>query len=203
MARGMARSDGLYSRVVAWLKILLPLAALALLSTIFLFSRSAEDMIDARLDALTREGGTLREEIRAPFYSGTTPRGDVLTLRADHARPDGQDQIRAEDLQALMRLSDGSQITLQAVTALVRDRAGEVRLQGGVEIDSSTGYALQTEGLTSAIDRISAETDGPVAGTGPVGEITAGRLRIAPVGTEGDVQLLFTDGVKLIYHPQD
>ena len=36
----MAARDGFYSIFVAWMKILLPLAALVLLSTLFLLSRS-------------------------------------------------------------------------------------------------------------------------------------------------------------------
>ncbi|MEO0504251.1 MAG: hypothetical protein AAFZ14_13070, partial [Pseudomonadota bacterium] len=65
-----------YSRFVAWLKVLLPLAALALLSTLFLLSRNTDPIAavpfadDELLDRVRDE------QITGPFFSGTTTDGD-------------------------------------------------------------------------------------------------------------------------------
>ncbi|MFZ7090848.1 LPS export ABC transporter periplasmic protein LptC [Primorskyibacter sp. 2E233] len=199
----MARGDGLYSQVIAWLKILLPLAALILLSTLFLLSRSTEQVLDMPFaEGLPGEGAS-RERVGAPYYAGTTERGDMLTMTASTATPEGDGVIRAEELAARMRMNDGSEILLNALHATLRDSDKMAVMEGGVTIESSTGYVLTTETLNSAIDKIEAESGGPVQGEGPLGTIEAGKMRIEAVGEDGDVQLLFTDGVKLIYLPQD
>ena len=81
----MRRGDGLYSRVIAWLKILFPLGALVLLSTIFLFSRSTDPI--STLPVLSGGVDPSRgEQVGRPFYAGTTDRGHELTLAARQAR---------------------------------------------------------------------------------------------------------------------
>ena len=198
----MVRGEGFYSRVIAWLKILLPLVALAMLSTLFLLSRSREPLQDTPFaDAL--KSGTTEEKVTAPYFAGTTERGDMLTMTARTARPQKGGAIIADQLEARMRLSDGSEILLDAAEAQVLDRDHQARLSGGVRIESSQGYVLTTEGLVSSFDEISAESLGPVKGEGPLGQFEAGHLRIAPAGEDGEVQLLFSDGVKLVYQPPD
>ncbi|KHQ53485.1 MULTISPECIES: hypothetical protein [Mameliella] len=196
----MRRGDGLYSRVIAWLKILLPLVALAMLSTLFFLSRSTEPLQDVPfVEALQRN--VAREQVSAPYYAGTTTKGDVLTMTARSVRPEGDGQIIADELEARMRLTDGSELRLDAVEATLRDRNQLAHLQGGVRIESSQGYVLRTEGLMSRLDEIAAESIGPVSGEGPVGRFEAGHLKIAPSGEEGAVQMVFSGGVKLVYQP--
>lgn len=198
----MVRGDGLYSRVIAWLKILLPLAALVMLSTLFLLSRPREPLHNAPFaEALT--SGAADEKVTAPYFAGTTKGGDLLTMTARTARPGDGGQIVADQLEATMRLSDGSRIQLDAAEAVLRNRENQAHLSGGVRIESSQGYVLTTEGLVSSLDEISAESLGPVQGAGPMGQFEAGHLRIAPAGEDGAVQLLFSGGVKLVYQPPD
>ncbi|SMX33699.1 hypothetical protein [Maliponia aquimaris] len=198
----MARAGGLYSRVIAWLKILLPLAALALLSTMFLLSRPREPLQNAPFaDALS--SGAADQKVTAPYYAGTTERGDMLTMTARTARPQEGGSIVADRLEARMRLSDGSEIRLDATEALLRDREHKALLSGGVRIESSQGYVLTTEGLVSHLDKVAAESTGPVQGVGPMGHFEAGHLKILPAEADGEVQLLFSGGVKLVYQPPD
>jgi lipopolysaccharide export system protein LptC len=198
----MVRGDGVYSRVIAWLKILLPLAALALLSTLFLLSRSREPLEALPFVEALQEGAA-RQQMTAPYFAGTTTEGDVVTMTARSARPDGGGQILADDLEARLRLSDGSEITLDAATATLRDKDQQAHLSGGVQIQSSQGYSLTTDDVISRFDDISAESLGPVQGQGPVGTFEAGLLRIAPTGDDGAMQMVFSGGVKLIYRPPD
>ncbi|MBY6113802.1 hypothetical protein KUW09_02285 [Mameliella alba] len=196
----MRRGGGLYSRVIAWLKILLPLVALGMLSTLFILSRATEPLQDVPfVEALQK--GTAREEVGAPYFAGTTPKGDVLTMTARTVRPEGDGELLADDLDARMRLADGSEIKLDAGEAMLRDLSEEARMMGGVRIESSQGYILQTEGLTSRLDVIDAESLGPVTGEGPVGRFEAGHLRISRSGEGDAVQMVFSGGVKLVYQP--
>lgn len=197
----MARGGDTYSSVIAWLKILLPMVALGLLSTLFLLSRST----DRTAELPFSEGGPAGEEqVAAPYYAGTTPRGDSVTARATRARPMGaaEGDLEAEQFSAIMDMADGSRITLESATATLNEAARSALLRGRVRITSSTGYVIETEAMRTAIDGIEAETLAPVSGSGPAGSFTAGKLRILPAAEGEDVQLLFTEGVNLIYDPK-
>ena len=73
--------------------------------------------------------------------------------------------------------------------------------RGDVVIDSSTGYVMRTAELQSALRSITADAPQGLTGTSPIGDLSAGALRIRETGGEGEVQLFFTNGVKLVYQP--
>ncbi|MCI5112797.1 MAG: hypothetical protein MRY75_19810 [Marivita sp.] len=192
----------MYSRLIAWLKILLPLGALALLSTIFLYARGPDPI--ATIPVLT--GGadpTLTEQVGSPFYAGTTENGQGLTLAARQARfsaPDDSGMI-AEDLRAVIDIRDGSRIVIDAVIGQMEE-GDRLRLREGVILESSAGYTVRTNGLDAEIDRVAIESTDSVAADGPGVTLSAGKLRVEETGDNSDIQLLFTEGVKLIYIPQ-
>lgn len=192
----------MYSRLIAWLKILLPLGALALLSTIFLYSRGPDPI--ATIPVLT--GGadpTRTEQIGSPFYAGTTENGQGLTLAARQARfsnPDNSGLI-ADDLRAVIDIRDGNRIVIDATVGQM-DEGDRLRLREGVVLDSSSGYTVRTEGLDAEIDRVAIESTSDVEAIGPGLTLSAGKLRVEEHAATQDIQLLFTDGVKLIYIPQ-
>ena len=197
----MARAEGLYSRTVAWLKIVLPIVALGLLSTLFLLSRDREPLEDVPFAVALTEGQTAREQVGSPYYAGTTDNGEVLTLTATSARPVG-DEVEADNVEARIVLADGSQIGLTSNAAVLSNTDETVRLDGAVRIESSTGYVVETQSLTAALNRVEAESAGPVSASGPAGTLKAGKMRIEPIADSDDVQILFTEGVNLIYDPK-
>lgn len=192
----------MYSRLIAWLKILLPLGALVLLSTIFLYSRGPDPI--ATVPVLT--GGadpSKSEQIGAPFYAGTTEGGQGLTLAARQARMTGGggSGMIADDLQAVIDIDAGNRITIDATQGEM-DETDHLLLRNGVTLHSSSGYTVRTDGLNAAIDRIAIESTAPVDADGPGLTLSAGKLRVEETGEDADIQLLFTDGVKLVYMPQ-
>lgn len=197
----MVQRGDTYSRLIAWLKLLLPLVALVSLSTLFLLSRGSQTSQDLPF----AEGSVPDSEVvMAPQYAGTTARGDAITMTAQRLRPTGKrdGELEADGFSATMDMTDGSHLTLDADLAMIREEEKGALLQKSVRITSSAGYEMVTEKMRTALDRIEAETLAPVSGEGPAGRFTAGRLKITSSGETDDVQLLFTDGVKLIYDPK-
>ncbi len=91
-----------YTRLISWLKVLFPLAALGLLSTLFLLSR-AIDPGQAIPFAEKEVQDRLRDQqITGPFFTGATSEGDELSFYADVlTRPVGQTGMNhAENLRA-------------------------------------------------------------------------------------------------------
>jgi len=193
----------LYSRMVALFKVLLPLAALAILSTVFLLSRSVDptatipfaeqDMVDRMRD----------QQVTAPFFSGTTPGGDEIMVTASIARPGGPNSpAEATDLDAQITMVDGVRINLRSDTGTVAVDKDLATFDGHVIITTSTGYVVLTDTLNTALSGITANTPGQIEGTGPLGEFTAGNMQIDTKTEGGPVHMLFKNGVKLIYDPK-
>lgn len=194
--------DG-YSRLVSGLKILLPLTALGLLSTVFMLSETREVREDLPFaDVRLGENG-LSEGVLRPTFAGASEDGDMIAFVAQTARPvgEGLGSVIAEDVRARIDLVTGGTITFRSDTATMAEPEGQAHLEGGVVIVSSSGYRVETEKLTAGMDRIYAETPGEVRGEGPPGRFVAGRMVLQAEEPEGDVRLRFTDGVKLIYLP--
>ena len=201
----MAVADNAYSRLVAWLKILLPLTALAVLSTLFLFSRTIDPtraipMAPVDVEELARE-----PRINAPDYSGMTEDGAALTLTAASAKPDPENSghVTATMPTAVIETPDGVRTTISSATAEIDTTAGAVILDGAVTLETSRGYVVKTSRITAAIDRTRIETAGEITGTAPMGRITAGQMVIEVANAAKHTYVLvFKNGVKLIYDPK-
>jgi lipopolysaccharide export system protein LptC len=193
----------MYSRLIAWLKILFPLGALILLSTIFLLSRSPDPITVIPVLANGADPSK-SEQIGSPFYAGTTEGGHALTLAARQARAvdTGQTGMVADDLRAVLDVEAGNRITIDATLGQMDDN-DRLLLRNGVTLQSSSGYTVRTDGLNAAIDRVAIDSTGPVEADGPGLVLTAGKLQVEEIKDTNDIQLLFTDGVTLVYTPQN
>ncbi|MGE4328416.1 MAG: LPS export ABC transporter periplasmic protein LptC [Pseudodonghicola sp.] len=193
-----------HSRLVAYFKVILPLAALFLLSTLFLLSRSiaptgttpfAEKDIEARVRG---------QQITGAFFSGITNGGDEITVSASTAHPaSAGGSADAEELQAHLTLAKGGEIRLKSDAGTLNPAGDRASFTGNVRITTSTGYTVTTQQLDTGLDTFSAETPGQVEGTGPFGNFTAGQMQIGAKNKDAPVHMLFTKGVKLVYDPRN
>lgn len=192
-----------YSRMVQLLKVILPLAALTLLSAVFLLSRGvdlgspipfAEDEIAER---------TRGQQVTGPFFSGVTPQGEQIQVQAKLARPGGpESRAEAVDLEAEFRLLNGRLITLRSdMGALELDR-DMATFSGNVVLTTSDGIRVDTEELNTMLSGIAGNTPGEVRGTGAIGEFTAGSMEIGAENEGGPIHIRFKNGVKLVYDPK-
>lgn len=202
MARA-AGGDG-WSRLVALLKVVLPLAALGALSTLFLLSDriKPEDALPfADVDVAER----LREpRMTAPTYAGVTEDGSSIEVTAAEARP-AQEGVKGQsalDVTGVLTTPDGVVTTLVAEAAELPLDQSEVVFSGNVVLDHETGYRVRTDEMMANLQRTDVRSDVPVVADGPMGQITADTMRLTQDGAGGDGYLLvFKGNVKLIYQP--
>ena len=143
------------------------------------------------------------QQVTNPFFSGITPKGEEILVTADTARPGGKGVLSgAENLQAILKMTDGRKITLNSDTGTVDPVTDIARFDGNVRITTSTGFLLLTDTLNAALSGIEADTPGEVRGTSPIGDIIAGRMQITAKNGKDDVHVLFKNGVNLIYQPK-
>jgi lipopolysaccharide export system protein LptC len=198
--------DNLHSKLVFWFKILLPLGALAILSTLFMVSRTVrpEDAIPyADVDV-----ANLMQQPRLthPNFAGMTSDGAAISLTADEARLGADDRGKDGSISGLVGLletPDGARTELSAKTARLDSFGRQMVLGDGVIISNSTGYRIETQQISVALDRTSLDSTGPIKATGPVGMIEAGALHLGLSGSNPrSYVLIFKSGVRMIYLPQ-
>ncbi|MEM6304835.1 MAG: LPS export ABC transporter periplasmic protein LptC [Pseudomonadota bacterium] len=192
-----------YSRLISWLKVVLPLSALAILSTLFLLSRSGEQEAQVPFADQEIKEWLRDQQVTGPFFSGTTTDGDQLSFSAEKlTTPEGQTGAsEAVDVRVEMAFTSGSTLDLTADQARFDMAENHVELEGRVVIVSSAGYRLTSQRLTSRMSAVDLVSPGPVEGEGPMGTLIAGSMTLSAPKSGESAQLVFKDRVKLVYDP--
>lgn len=201
----MATYDNSYSRFIAWTKVILPIIALGILSTLFLFSRGIDPSLsipyaDVDVEELARE-----QRVGAPNYAGVTQDGSAISITAKAARPDPDNSeiVTATDLTAIIEDPAGGYVDITASNGVIDSGQKIVTLSGGVRVKTSTGYTINTSKMITALDETAAFTEGSITADGPLGTLEAGLMELRPEnGEKGSHLLVFKGGVKLIYDPK-
>lgn len=103
---------------------------------------------------------------------------------------------------ANFRLAGGGRITLVSETGSINPGEAVAHFTGGVRITSTDGMVVETETLEAALSGLEAQSPGPVQASGALGRLTAGNMAITAKSGSGPVHMVFKNGVKLLYDPQ-
>lgn len=203
----MAFYDNSYSRYVAALKILLPLIALALLSTIFLFARAVDPSQSIPYTNITVGELAQKQRIQTPNYAGVTEGGSAISITADSAMPEPSDSniVTALGLTGTIQSASGVTIEIRAHEGTIRNAEQHATFNGAVNIETSSGFSMQTETLHSLLDKSQLYSDADVHVDGPYGVIDAGKMSLYVDPSDqnnGAHVLVFNNGVKLIHTPE-
>ncbi len=199
----MAGRRNSYSRMVAWLKILLPLIAIGVLGTVFLFNRP--DGFEAgftfsQADIATLDQGSF---IKNPQINGVSKKGEPFHLTATEIRPQDADNnvVILIDMDAEFIFETGAWARVAASTALMDVAAQTVWFETGGKLETSDGNVAKVETLHLLIASGELQGTGIIA-RGPLGNISAENFRIEQNGSENRV-LWFENNVRMLYDLQN
>lgn len=196
----MATDPNLHSRIVLWLKVSLPLAALALLSTLFLFAQKSGDPAEIPFADLNRMAEEQR--VSAPRFSGVADDGSVISITADTARPvDGS--IIIDTPRLVVDAADGTTLSVTAGEGKVDNSDRTATLSGLARLETSSGYTMETTSLTANLKTGVVASQGALEVLAPFGRLTAGAVTILASPDGSGQRMDFTNGVKLIYSPSN
>ena len=194
--------DG-HSRRVQFLKVLLPLVAILMLSTVFLLSRTIETNVSVPFSQKDIDERLADQVVTNPNYRGTTRKGEEVQIEAIRATQGSEASVpTAAEFQGRLGLLGGGIITLDSNTGTIRPDQNTATFVGDVVITSTDGIEITTELLNTALDEIRGDAPGQVNGTGIIGNFSAGGMTFGTEKNDGPVHIIFTDGVKLIYEPE-
>jgi lipopolysaccharide export system protein LptC len=194
-----------YSKFVGLLKVLLPIAALGILSTLFLLpdNRSAIRGIDKVSEEILELAAS--SGIGRPRFNGTTPGGASLEMWAKRIRPINEEKTitQATKIRARLEVDKFTGATATAGSGIVNTKTEIMLLSDGFVANTFSGYHFKTSGVTVVVATATATTTGPVFVSGSFGTIEADRASLREIETEDGVNYVvdFNGSVKLIYAP--
>lgn len=191
-----------YSRLVLCLRIALPLIALGILSTLFLYSSKITPG-----DAIPFEKSEVEDRVRdrrvtRPIFTSMTSGGDKVAYAAEQLITGSEGENEVFNLTALVEFTDGGSLDLIADQALFDEKKDNATLTGNVRIKTTSGYTLNSDLMTSTLTQLNLVSPGPVDGTALGGTLDAAHMQITATEGGKNVQFLFSGGVKLVYDPK-
>lgn len=184
----MRIDEAAYSRLISWLQVLLPLLALAVLSTLFLVPKTIQPAQELRYSEVDVDSLAREQRISQPNFHGVTSQGDALSISAESAVPDPGDpsHVTGEVVRAEIALRSGDRIDIAAAAMEVNPRQGQAALTGDVRITSQSGYEITTEILRVSLTQTHMSSETPTRITGALGEISAGGFELKEHETASD-----------------
>ena len=191
------RISSSYSSAVRWLRLGLPLMAVAILVGVFYSGRpsgGAQEIIFRTGQFAALQGGL---RLTNPRFTGATSAGEPFMVRANWAEPDGPDpqRITLNTVVSEIVQANGEKLTIQASSGELAPKAQTVMLSGGVTLRTTDGYTATTQTLRADAKKRSMISDGQVHAQGPLGQLTAGNIRVEE--GQGGV-MYFENGVRVV-----
>jgi lipopolysaccharide export system protein LptC len=154
-------------------KRLLPLLALALLSSVALWPEFAGDKDNARLTY--RRGVALPQsgEMKTATYHGVDDRGQPYTMTASSARQVNDERIDFTDPQGDVTLESGNWLMVRARNGVYLQRAGNLDLSGDVQVYRDDGTTLTTSTAALELKAGAAASSDMTHAEGPFGALDA------------------------------
>lgn len=179
-----------------WIKRLLPVAALALLSSIVLWPEIKGTEEQGRVVIRRMASGPEAVRVVEPRYQGVDEQNRPYNLTAHVARQQGNDNI--VDLEApradMLLENGGSWVLLESREGRFDRGRNHLDLAGDVTLWHDNGTMLVTGTAAIELRAGSAEGDSPVAAQGPFGTLTAQGFRLRDRGQV----VIFTGQSRLI-----
>lgn len=189
------------SRIVALLRVILPLTALALLSVLFLLGGKPDpDDTIPYADVDPREVAE-RQMATSPTYAGVTDDGAHLNITGAQAMPGSiEGDGTASSVRMTLRARDGRAADISAGRAAIE---GDLMvLQEGARMTTADGWVVTAPEFHASRSLGTLNADAEVNVRAPFGNLTAAQMELRPLGEgTGDHVLDLSGGVRLIYQP--
>jgi len=202
----MGLGIGGYTRFVTVTKVVLPLIAIGLLGTVFLFT--TDDSLEGGFSFSKAELDTLESGMRIvkPRMFGSNPNGDLYNFVADTLLPDSLTPtlVEAQNISGEIQYQTGGTVQLSAGKAEFMLEGNQIRLSGGMLVVLADGARVTGEGLLAELDTGKLNSNEAVSVISPLGSIQAGNFRVELVGGDNEEKQMiwFENGVMLSFRPE-
>lgn len=203
----MRQSPGTYTRFISITKVILPLIAIGLLATVFLFTKEQELEGGLRFSKADLAALATGLSIADPRFAGQNAQGDVYDFTAEHLFPDSlsPSQIIATGLSGEIQYTNGEIMFLSADKVEFKVEEQVLDLTGNITIKASDGTIVTSEAMRANLETGQVTSIGAVSASNPMGNISAGSFRFDNVFENGveNQMIWFENGVMLDFRPDN
>jgi lipopolysaccharide export system protein LptC len=179
------------------MKVMLPALAAAIVLVLIAWPQLVSDERDFRIsvsDLASDEVDNLT--MINPRYQSRDAENRPFTVIAERAvqESSGADEVELSAPEAEITLNDGSWVTVTAENGLYDRKREYLRLDNGVQLFHDRGFQFETPQAEVDLQAGTAQSDTPVTGHGPEGQIDAQGFRVLDTGG----RIIFTGQSKLV-----
>jgi lipopolysaccharide export system protein LptC len=164
-----------YSRFVALMKRVLSLGAFLIIAAVlaFFFVQRLPRQLQMSYERL----GHIENDLTMvkPRLTGADSKGNPFVITAATAVQDAHDAKKASltDLEADLAMDRQNWLNARARTGKVDMNSGQLELDGGIDVFTSTGYELHSKSASANLKQSVIHGHDPVTGQGPDGTLRA------------------------------
>lgn len=170
------RSSQGYSRFVRAMRIILPMIAMMVAGSVFLWSDSEDKKIKpASIEELQISKEDIKNELLNPKFEGVDKSGRPFTVTADRAtqQNDIYDTVVMESPEAVILLDDEKKVTISSVKGTYSQTEREMTLENNVKAEHDSGYIFKTEQATAYLKERLLKSESKVSASGKEADLTA------------------------------
>ncbi|MEM7240705.1 MAG: LPS export ABC transporter periplasmic protein LptC [Pseudomonadota bacterium] len=196
-----------HTSLVKIARIALPILAVLIISSLFLFEREDALRDDAFVVADQIKEAASDQRITNPKYSGLSREGDAFTITAEEAFPDGPrpNSIEMNAPVILIETKRGLAIETQAQKGRIDFQKRNAALNGYVNLVASNGLSANSDMVFFDFETGTIESPNKIKAKSSIGSIEAGNMKTAPsqnnLENTAENIIYFADGVRVIYQP--
>lgn len=174
-ARSTAMDALRYTQFVGVMKRALPAAAFAVIAAVLAFFFVARQ--PSKVSMTYEKMGAIQNDLAMikPRLTGTDGAGNPFVITADAAIQDAKNPKRARlnNVEADLSLDKKGWVNANAAQGVVDMRAGSLKLDGGIDVYSDSGYSLHSQSATMDLNNWVVNGRHEVTGQGPMGTFRA------------------------------
>ncbi|MCC7305310.1 MAG: LPS export ABC transporter periplasmic protein LptC [Alphaproteobacteria bacterium] len=177
-ARDVATFNPFYSRFVRWMRLLLPLVALAIVAVVFTWSESPREYLPPPGEKMPQQT-VGKNELLNPRFESTDSEGQPFTVTAKRAVQGEKNEklVILEEPVGGLELKDKHKVEIRAHEGAFEQESRRLVLRGEVRLTHDLGYDFVTPELHLDIGQGTAWSDKDVTGGGPDGTLAAKGLK--------------------------
>lgn len=194
------RKSKRHSNMVRGMRLLLPIAALAVIVVIMAWKSDNNPVTAVPREQISPQTVSQNELINPKFQSQDNS-GQPYSITANKATQNAEDMntLLLQKPVADMTLKSGGAVKVTATNGQYKQEQKGLALDGNVTVHHNSGYEIQTEKMNVDVTGQIITSDTPVTGHGPQADISATGLNV-----NGDSKIVIFNGpAKLILHKED
>lgn len=168
-----------YTSFVRWMRILLPLSALALIAIVFAWPDMEKKIEPVRKEEILPKAIKAQNELIKPRFESTDRKKQPFTVTAVTARQNEENPelVYLEKPVADMLLNNGARVSGKADKGIYEQQTEKLFLEGHVRLLHDSGYELEAEEMRIDMKTREAFSDKAVYVHGPAGTVKAVGLK--------------------------